>query len=560
MPRNAETSAKAERDRLRDRMRGLGCSVPQIAAEMARRFNMRPRLAWRHALGWPQWKLAQHYNTVHAGAKLSESRISEFESWPHGGSPPSLRYLARLAATYGHGCTPAHLVDADDLEQLGPSDRALLTSATTSTDGREGSTRNSPKRRRTTVAEHSAGEPLLPPDLAQWAAAWRLPKPGDLAVLLMTCLGSSGLLECDAPAMPEAQDRAYDQLVQFLTSWAHTMKRRAMLRTLGWAATAASVGYSLNPDEQARVGSVLNNAARFDTHTIDHLDAVLWRCKRQDDALGPRGVLDTVLAQRELIRSLVPQCSATLQPRLLSTLSNASWLAGWLSFDLNDFASAMHYYEAARVQAHEAENVELSAVVLSGMSHLATWQGRSRIGIDHAVAARQWADQTNDMRLRAHCAAKAAKAYASDGQEAACLRALEAAEIALDRIGDQKAGYIYLYDEGLHISNCGECHLALHNSERAGDCAQQALVKLGQRSTRIFALTAVDLGRARVQSNDIDEAARLFGDAGEIAAQNSSIRLVEVLKQGRVELKPWQHTAAVRALDERLTASGLALV
>lgn len=54
---------------------------------------------------------------------------SEFEAWPHGGCPPSARYLARLAATYGHGCTVAHLVDADDLEHLAPADRCLLTSS-----------------------------------------------------------------------------------------------------------------------------------------------------------------------------------------------------------------------------------------------------------------------------------------------------------------------------------------------------------------------------------------------------------------------------------------------
>ncbi|MGH3900340.1 MAG: hypothetical protein ACRDTA_19265 [Pseudonocardiaceae bacterium] len=129
MPRNAETSAKAERDQLRDRMRGLGCSVAQIAVEMSRRFTLRPRVAWRHALGWPQWKLAQRYNTIHPGARLSDHRVSEYENWPHGGAPPSLRYLARLAAAYGHGCTPSQLVDTDDLEHLTPADRSLLTSS-----------------------------------------------------------------------------------------------------------------------------------------------------------------------------------------------------------------------------------------------------------------------------------------------------------------------------------------------------------------------------------------------------------------------------------------------
>ncbi|MGQ0778708.1 MAG: hypothetical protein ACT4NY_30560 [Pseudonocardiales bacterium] len=127
MTRDPADSTKAQRDQLRERMRGYGCTVAQIAAELARRFNLRPRLAWRHALGWPQWKLCLEYNTAHAGARLSDRRVSEHENWPHGGSRPSLVYLANLAATFGHGCTAAHLVDAEDLAELTPAQRCLLT-------------------------------------------------------------------------------------------------------------------------------------------------------------------------------------------------------------------------------------------------------------------------------------------------------------------------------------------------------------------------------------------------------------------------------------------------
>ncbi|MBV9160792.1 MAG: hypothetical protein JO309_09305 [Pseudonocardiales bacterium] len=165
------------------------------------------------------------------------------------------------------------------------------------------------------------------------------------------------------------------------------MKRHDTLRTLSWATTAASVGHSLDPDEHARVAAVLSNPGRVDAQTIEHIKAVLWRCERQDDTLGPQGVLDTVLAQRNLARALVPECPADLRQRLLSVLSDASRQAGWLSFDLHDFTSAEYYYEDARTLAHEAENIELGAIVLCGMSHLATWQRKPRTGIAHAVAA-----------------------------------------------------------------------------------------------------------------------------------------------------------------------------
>lgn len=170
---------------------------------------------------------------------------------------------------------------------------------------------------------------------------------------------------------------------------------------------------------------MLSKPSQVDAQTIDHIEAVLWRCQRQDDALGPQAALDTVLAQRNLARVLVRECPASLRPRMLSVLSNASRHAGWLSFDLNDFESATYYYEDARALAHEAEDVELGAFVLCNMSHLATWQRKPRIGIDHAVAAGEWAKRTDDVALRAYSADVAARAYAADGQSEPSLTPLE---------------------------------------------------------------------------------------------------------------------------------------
>lgn len=392
-----------------------------------------------------------------------------------------------------------------------------------------------------------------------WAAAIGLEPPGDLGPILMTYLESLTVGDGATLTTPHGRDYAYHRLVQFLMSWAHTMKRRVLLRTLGWAAFAASVGHSLSPDEHGRLAAVLSNPRRIDAQTIEHFDAVLWRCKRQDDELGPRGMLDIVLAQRNVIRSLLPDCPAKLRPRLLSALTNASRYAGWFSFDLNDFTDAGHFYEDARTLAHEAGNIELSAIVLFNMSRLAVWQGRPRIGIDHAVAARQWADRTDDKRLRAWTSAGAARAYAADGQRDACLTTLDTAHTLLGRAGDQSLGYnsIY-YDEGVHTSFCGECHLELRDANRAIDYAHRSLASLNSSYTRHVALTTVDLAKAYAQSREVEEAAHLLGNAAEIATQNSSARLVKMIQQGRAELKPWTDSSPVRELDARLASYDLA--
>lgn len=129
MPRPRRSSAKVQREQLRERMHAVGCGVDWIAAELARRFGHRPRAAWRYALGWPQWRLMQEYNRLHGIASVNANRVSAHETWPYGGEPPSLRYLANLAETYGHGCTPADLIDLDDLEHLDQGVRRILVEA-----------------------------------------------------------------------------------------------------------------------------------------------------------------------------------------------------------------------------------------------------------------------------------------------------------------------------------------------------------------------------------------------------------------------------------------------
>ncbi|MGH3850157.1 MAG: hypothetical protein ACRDRT_10700, partial [Pseudonocardiaceae bacterium] len=259
-------------------------------------------------------------------------------------------------------------------------------------------------------------------------------------------------------------------------------------------------------DEQQRVASVLSTPSWVDTRTIEHIEAVLSGCRRQDDALGPQAVLDTVLAQRDLARALLFECPADLRPRMLSALSDASRDAGWLSFDLNQFDHAAYYYEDARALAHEAQNVELGAFVLCQMSHLATWQGRPSIGMDHAVAAGQWVNRTDDMLVRAYTADVAARAYAADGQRDACLTALDTAHAALTAAGDQTPRRVSFYDEALHTSHRGLCHLELHEGQHAVDYLQQSLGDLDNSYVRNVAFATVHLGMAYVQCKEIDEA------------------------------------------------------
>ncbi|MGH3803008.1 MAG: hypothetical protein ACRDTD_23335, partial [Pseudonocardiaceae bacterium] len=141
----------------------------------------------------------------------------------------------------------------------------------------------------------------------------------------------------------------------------------------------------------------------------------------------------------------------------------------------------------------------MGAFVLCEMSHLATWRGTPRIGIDHAVAAGQWADRTGDMRLRAYTSDVTARAYAADGQHDACVTALDTAHTVLTTADVHSPSYLGGYDEAILISIRGECHLKLGEADPAVSYAQQSLEILDRSNARDVAMTIVDLGEAYVQ-------------------------------------------------------------
>jgi hypothetical protein len=120
----AARSVRAERERVREALLARGCTTAQVAAELVRRFRTRPRLAWRHALGWAQWKLVQEYLAANSEARLTESRVSEYESWPFGGVKPPMEYLAGLAVTFR--CQVTDLVDDADREYLTAAELLLV--------------------------------------------------------------------------------------------------------------------------------------------------------------------------------------------------------------------------------------------------------------------------------------------------------------------------------------------------------------------------------------------------------------------------------------------------
>jgi transcriptional regulator with XRE-family HTH domain len=514
-------SRKEELVDLRTRLRVSGASTREIAHAIRTRFKVNSRVAYRNAHGLTQQQVADLWNELWPPSEgqptITHKHVSYWESWPGpSGRSPSPEVLNRLAKIYH--TSAAELLDGEDHTEIDSYSPRTSTSAVSVT-GRS--------------------------------------TPADVLGRVDAAIAQSG--------SPLTGESDYQHLVEELVEWARRMRRRDVLQWLSWAAAAAAAAPvldGLDDNERERTALALISPRRVDHQVVDHIEDVLWRCMRQDDSLGPQAALDTVLAQRALVRGLIPEVQDHLKESLLSLLANLSRFAGWLSFDLNNHTAAADYYETARATAHEAHNTELGAFVLCNMSHLASWRGQARIGIDHALAAQGWATQTDDSRLQAYAHDVAARGLAMDGQAHAADTALERARIAMTRAetDSKQDTLVYFFNAGQLDSTESSCHFWLGRHDRSADLAERALTSIDDAFVRNQALTLIRLGvcHLRAEQRDVGRGARRIKEAAVLAAHNRSPRLTERLHRGAAQLEPWRNQPEVREVFDLLASNGRA--
>lgn len=376
----------------------------------------------------------------------------------------------------------------------------------------------------------------------------------------------------DEPGLGALREQEYDHLVRALAHWAAHMKRRDILAILGAAATAACASPLLDrltPDEVQRMTAAAAGTRRADPAIAAHAEAVLDHCMRQEDALGPQVVLDTVLAQQRLVTMLLAGDGGGLHARLLSLLANICRFTGWVLYNLNDYAGAGYYYGQARAAAHEADDDAMCSMVLANWSQLATWAGDPRLGVEHALGAVAWGQRAGSKILVSYGCDVGARAYAAvvrrsargerRADHAQAMKSLEQAYHELDQApdGDRGAGLAYFYDQGQYLATRTWCMLELGDPHQALATAGQSLAGADPSFVRNVALTRLAQAGAFAQMGEPGKACEQIGDAADLACQNNSPRLIRVLAESRQQLSPWDGTPDVAGLDERLRVLAL---
>ena len=110
----------------------------------------------------------------------------------------------------------------------------------------------------------------------------------------------------------------------------------------------------------------------------------------------------------------------------------------------------------------------------------------ARVGVDHAMAAQNWANDTDDGLLRAYTADVAARAYAGLGNQQACFEALDTARAGVADTTPQTPGtsLAYFYGPGQLAQTRSLCLLQLGDTVQAEQAARESLNLVGSSFVR----------------------------------------------------------------------------
>ena len=158
--------------------------------------------------------------------------------------------------------------------------------------------------------------------------------------------------------------------------------------------------------------------------------------RRQYATVSSGQLLAPVISRLHTVSQLLERAHPDgMRAQLYSIAGQAAGLAGWLSFDLHDHATAGKYYGVALDAARRFADPWLEAYLLGAQSFLALYHGdvpRAREALD---AAYNLAKRGSSRTTLAWIAAVQAEAHSLVGRERACLLALDERDEPWRRLG-----------------------------------------------------------------------------------------------------------------------------
>ncbi|NUR29320.1 MAG: hypothetical protein HOV83_26335 [Catenulispora sp.] len=508
-------SLKQIQAQLADQLRATDHSWAESGREFQRRFHVNARVALRQAHGWTQPEAAERWNRRWPDDPKTFKNFSYWEAWPSStGYAPSLEVLDRLARLYE--CSVADLLS--DLHDYGAKRRPALSQVREPAPG---------------------GGSILPPPRP---AAQPLTLTSEVTRIPAVTREEEEDLLTAVSSVPEIRS-----LINLPDGGNSLSRRSALLNLSSLCAVAAAAPLAADK-------AVPSPAGRVDEAMVANTGLIVGGLRQQNAALGPSATVQTGLAMRAMMESVVKDAPAGLTGRAWVVYGDLAHLIGWMMFNMGQDALAAFYYEDARKAAYQAEDYELAANVLAAQAHLSMSGGDHQTAIDHAQAAEEAARRSTSRHARAYTADMTARVYASAGQGARSLAALERERKQMQRIDwtEPAAERWGFYGPSFYWARESECHLLLGHPVEAADAGVLAQQRFNPAYLHNNAMTLARRAQAQVQFGDVTAACQALAEAARMATLAGSQRLGTEMARAREQLAPYQSEPVVQALDVRM--------
>lgn len=386
--------------------------------------------------------------------------------------------------------------------------------------------------------EHSGKRPGVNGDMVgEWERGVKKPSPfyQEMLCLLYGCTADKLLF--GTPAMPEALAGEND------------MKRRELLRLL--SAGGSALVLSLAVDWE-RVGGTIARPSLLDSAVIEDLAAINGRFwSLYLNASTKSAILDGVTGQlKTLVRMLREPHTEQLHRRLCELVSDLAQLAGEVHFDRREPDLAASCYTFAAQASREARAYDLWSCALVRHAFLPLYDEQYAEALPLLKEASQLAAR-GDLQLptRFWAAAVEAEAQSGSGHLADCQRALE---IALGVTAITAVGPAWTRFEASRLPALrGACYVRLAQPDLAIPALHEALRQF-EKPGRKRGMVLLDLAKAAVQGQEIDQACSYLDQVVEIVEMGSSGFLKKGIVGVRNQLQPFASAAPVRLFDQRV--------
>lgn len=345
-------------------------------------------------------------------------------------------------------------------------------------------------------------------------------------------------------------DAAFDLAAQ---EWKTDLERRDFLKGAAYVTGAASVPALQwllgQPEPVTGAGS----GVAIGPEHIESIREMTATFRRLDNRFGGAHARESVL--RFLSADVAPLVKSgrygeATGAALLSATAEMMQLAGWMTYDAGLHAGGEHYMTQALRLSLAAGDQALGAEILAALSHQASYLRDGSTAIDLARAAQKTAREHGLGALLAESLVMEAHGHACAGDEAACAKALSAAETALDR-ADRSADpqWIGYFDEAYLSAKFGHCFKELRQPEQAQRFAERSL-DMDNSYLRGRAFNLSLLATAHAQAGQVDEACVVGSEALTLVKGMRSARATEYIRGLRRELEPYADAPAVQTFCE----------